>query len=110
MGKLLAEVIEEQLRTVRQDSQWRIVAHRGDRLGTVGTHRHNDALNVFTAVTECPQSLVVFVDGVGDTATGLQFVQFHAVVGQPRAVGLCVGKLFLQLPIVVYFTFFRIDQ
>ena len=43
-------------------------------------------------------------------ATAFQFLQLHSVLTKPLAVGMCLGKLFLDLTVVVYFTILRVDE
>ena len=50
----LLEIVGEQLRSVGEHGQRRIVAHRTDRFGTVGGHRGEDHLQVFEGVAVGP--------------------------------------------------------
>ena len=50
----LLEVVGEQLRSVGEHGQRRVVAHRTDRLGTVGGHRSDDHLQILERVAVGP--------------------------------------------------------
>ena len=47
---------------------------------------------------------------MGHFAAAFQFIQFDAVIGEPCAVGLCLGKLLFQLPVIVYLSFLCVYQ
>ena len=48
----LLEIVVEQLRTVGEDGQRRVVAHRADRLLAIGTHRPDEDSQIFQRVAE----------------------------------------------------------
>ena len=64
MGELLAEIVEEDLRTVTDRSQRRIVAHRGGRLDPVDTHRGDGLHDGFLVETETEEFLVEILYGI----------------------------------------------
>ena len=110
LGELLAEIVEQQLRQVREDGQGRVVAHGGRGFGTCGAHRHHDALHILAGEAEGAQAAVVVRHGVLHLAATAQGVQLDAVGRQPAAVGTGGSQLFLQRAIVVDLTLLRVHH
>ena len=54
LGEQLLEIVEQQLRTIREAGQRRVGAHRPHRLLTLGGHRREDHLQVLLGVAEGP--------------------------------------------------------
>ena len=52
LRKLLTEIIEENLRTVRHNREWRVVSHCGNGFASSGTHRNYSFLDVFASETK----------------------------------------------------------
>ncbi|CCZ13167.1 putative uncharacterized protein [Prevotella sp. CAG:487] len=79
LSELLPEVVEEQLGTVGQHCERRVVAHGGSRLGAVDTHRLYDKLHILARISERPQLSGIVVHAVLRLASAAQGVQLNAV-------------------------------
>ena len=110
LRELLAEVVEEYLRTVAYDSQRSVVAHRCDRLLTGCRHRHDCLFYVLLSESEGSQLAVVVLDAVGNVASALQVLQADAVCREPFAVRVRLGELSLDFAVVVYFAFLGVYE
>ena len=110
LGKLLAEVVEQQLRAVAHHSERRVVTHRCNGFLTCRCHRHNGFFYIFLTVAEGDESLFKIAYRIFYLATTLQFFQLHAVFAKPLTIGMRTRQLLLNLAIVVDFAFLRVDE
>ena len=110
LGKLLTEIVEQQLRSVGEHGQRRVVAHRSRRLAARGTHRDNRALHVFPRIAESAEPAGEVRHGIVHLATAFQRIQLNAVGRQPLAVWTRRGQLLLQLAVVVYLSLLRVNH
>ena len=110
MGKLLPEIVEQQLRPVRKDGQRRVVTHRGDGLGPCVAHRHEGAFYILAREAEGTQHTVIAVYPVVYLASAFQGIELDAVGRQPGAIGTCRCQLFFQFTVIIYFTLFGINH
>ena len=110
LGELLPEVVEQQLRLVRQHGQRRVVSHGGRGFRPVCGHGHEGAFDVLAGVAEGAEPPAVVRHAVFRFPSAPQGVQLDAVGGQPLAVGLGGGQLLLQLAIVIDAAFLRVHQ
>ena len=108
--KLLAEIVEEYLRFARQDSQRRVISHRGCGLLTTRCHWYERVFYVFFAEAELYFLGVQVLNGVAYLASGMDFFELNAVRVQPLAVGMRMCELLLYFTIVVYFALLRVDK
>ncbi|MPM13783.1 hypothetical protein SDC9_60142 [bioreactor metagenome] len=91
LGEVLDEVVEHQLRALRQHRDGRVGAHRADRLGTGVGHRRDDLAQLLLGVAE---DLLAAGDrrvGVHDVLAHRQLGQVEAAFAQPVSVR-CLGR------------------
>ena len=110
LRKLLSEVVEEYLRTVRDHCQWRVVTHRCHRLLTCCRHRHNRLVDVLLTETEVDELPFIILHRVLHVATALQLLQLDAVRREPFAVWMSLRELLLDLSIIIYLALLRVDE
>ena len=110
LGKLLTEVVKQQLRTVWQYSQRRVVTHRGNRLATIVSHRHNGAFHILARKTKHTQALVKIFYCIIHLTSTLQSVQLYAVCREPLAIRESRSKTVFQFTVIIYITLLRINQ
>ena len=101
LGKLLTEIVEENLRSVGEYRQWRIVAHRGCRFLSIHCHGDDGGVDVFCPIAKHDFLLQQVVDVVCHVSPALQFLQLDAVGAQPLPVGIFAGQLFLDFTVIV---------
>ena len=102
LGKLLAEIVEQQLRAVAQYGEGSIVAHSRHRFLPRRSHRHYSPLYILLAETEVQEPALVIRHRVIHLAPAPEFLQLYAVSGEPLGVGMLAGELRLYLSVVVY--------
>ena len=110
LGELLAEVVEQQLRTVAQHRQRRVVAHRRGRLLPIYAHRDDGVVDVFGTISEHQLVPYKVADGVVHLAAALQFLQLNAVGGQPLTIRMLGGEPFLYFSVIVNPALLRVDK
>ena len=110
MRKLLAEIVEQQLRLVAQYGQGCVVPHRCRRFQPIDTHRDNGVVDVFRAETEHQFVARKLRNRIIHLASAFQLFQLDAVGRQPLAVGMFGGKLFFDFPVIIYFPFLCVDK
>ena len=110
LGKLLTEVVEQQLGLIRQHGQRRIIAHRGRRLHSRRAHRSDDALDVFPRIAESTELPPVVRHSIVHAAAAFQRIQLDAVGRQPLTVGTGRSKLFFQRAVVIDLSLLRVDH
>ncbi len=107
----LLEILEEQLRPVRQHGERRIGAHRRHRLFAGHDHRRDDHLELFDRVAE---RLLPLADRrmvrLRDVQRFRQLVERDAVLRDPAAVGLATDDVGLDLFVVDDAALHRIDE
>ena len=112
LGEQLTEVVVQRLVAVRQDSQWRIVAHRPGRLFAARRHRLENELDVFLRVAE--GLLTVEQTGRALRRTGirrrLEIVQLDVDARHPVLVGLLPRQRFLEFDVVDDAPLIHVDQ
>ena len=108
--KLLTEVVEQHLWTVRDDGQRSVVTHGGYRFLTGCGHGDDGLVDILLTKAEGHQLGVEIAHAVIHLTTTLQFLQLHAILVQPVAIRMGLGQLLLNLAVVVYLTFLRINQ
>ena len=108
--KLLTEIVEEHLRTVANDCQRRIVTHRCHRFLTGRGHRNDSLINVLLTIAKLYQSALQVADAVIHLAATLQLLQLHAILREPFAIRMSLRQLLLNLAVVVYLAFLRVDE
>ena len=77
--ELLTEVVEENLRTVADDCQWRVVTHCCYRLLSCRSHGHHCLVDVFLTETEVDEFPFIVLHRVLHMSSALQFLQLDAV-------------------------------
>ena len=110
LRKLLTEIVEQQLRTLAQYGERRVVAHGSHRLLSICTHRYDGAFDVFFSEAESAQLRIVVGYGVGYLATALEVLQLNASGRKPLAVRMLVSQLVLYLAVVIYPAFLGVDK
>ena len=110
LSELLAEIIEEYLRAVADDSQRGIVAHCGNRFLTCRGHRDDGLVDILLSEAESDELLLIVAHAVLHVASALQLLELHAILVQPFAIRMCLGQLFLDLAVVVNLTLLGIDE
>ena len=108
--KLLAEVVEQQLRAVADDGQRGVVTHRRHGLLPCRRHRDNRLVNILLPITELHQPLLQVLHAVRHMAPALQFLQLHAVLAEPLTIRMRLGQLLLYLTVVVDLSLLRVDE
>ena len=108
--ELLTEIIEQQLRTLAQYGERRVITHGCHRLLALGTHRYDGVLDVFFSETESTQLGVVVVNGVCHLATTPEILQLDAASRKPLAIGMLMGKLVFYLAVIIYLAFLCVDK
>ena len=74
LRKLLAEIVEEHLRSVGDDGQWRVVAHRRYRLLSCRGHGDNRLVDVFLPEAKRHQLPLQIAHAVVHVAAALQLL------------------------------------
>ena len=110
LGKLLAEIVEQQLWPVAQYSQGSIVTHGTYRFCTILGHRLNDFLNIFPGISKNVEHVVIMRHAMCDFSSTFQFVQLNTVAGKPCTIGLGFGQLAFQFIIIVNPSFLCVNQ
>ena len=110
LGKLLAEVVEEQLRTLRKHGKRRVVTHRGHGFAAVVAHGHNGTFDVLAGKAEYAEFAGKVVDGIFHLTAALEGVELNAVGREPLAIRLGCCQLLLEFAIVIDAALLRIDQ
>ena len=110
MGELLAEIVEEHLRTVADHCQRRVVTHRCHRFLACSGHRDDGLVDVLLTIAELHQPAPKIADAVVYLSAALEFLQLYAVLVQPLPVRMGFGQLLLDLAIVVDPAFLGIDE
>ena len=110
LGKLLAEVVEQQLRAFAHHGQRRVVAHGRHRLLARRSHGDNRAVDILLAKAEGDEFLLQVAHSIVDVPPALEFLKLHTVLAEPLAIGMGLGQLILDFAIVVDFAFLRIDE
>ena len=110
LRKLLTEIVEEHLRTITHHSQRRIVTHRSHRLLSGCRHRDDRLIDVLLSEAEVHEFALEVAHAILHVTAALQLLQLHAVLTQPLAVGMCLGKLLFDLTVVVDLTLLRVNQ
>src|SRR5574344_1131679 len=108
--KLLTEIVEENLRFVREDSQRSVVTHRGRRLLSLCCHRHNGTFNIFFTEAEFYFFACEVIYGIANLSTAANLLQLDTICAEPLTVRMFCGKVFLDFAVIVNFTFLRIDK
>ena len=101
LSKLLAEVVEEYLWTVADDSQRCVVAHRCYRLLSCCGHGHHGFVDVLLAETEVDKLSFIVLHRVLYVASALQLLQLDAVRREPFAIWVCFRKFLLDFAIII---------
>ena len=96
----LFEVVEQQLRLVRQHRQRRVVAHRTDRLLAGGGHRLDDQFDILAGVAETLLHRDEIVPQLRRGDFGEQPVHRNLVLLHPAPVGAAAGGAVLKLAVV----------
>ena len=110
LRELLPEVVEQELRLAAEHCRGRVVAHRCHRLCAAGAHRHERALHVLSRKSEGREAQPQVAHGVFHLTPAFQGVEFDAVGREPAAVGLGLGKAFLNFLVAQDFSLERIDE
>ena len=108
--KLLTEVVEENLRTVADDCQWRVITHCCYRLLPCSCHGHHSLVDILLTKTEVDEFPFIVLNRVLHMATALQLLQLDAVRREPFAVWMCLGEFLLDFAIIVYLALLRVDE
>ena len=110
LGKLLAEIVEQQLRLVGEHGQRGVVPHGSGRLRSVRCHRDERAFDIFACIAEVTQLATVVLHIVFNFPPTSQRVQFYTVRGEPLLIGLGSSQLDFQFPVIVYFSLLGVHQ
>ena len=110
MCKLLTKVVEENLRTVADDCQRRVVAHRCHRFLSSRCHRNDGAVNVFLSEAEGDELAFVVRDRILNMPTALELLQLDTVCLEPFAIGVRLCQLFFYLAVIVNLAFLRVNK
>ena len=79
LGKLLTEIIEEDLRTVANDGQWCVVAHGGHGFLPGCCHGNKGAVDVLLSKPKVDEAAFVVVDSIFHMPTALQILQLNTI-------------------------------
>ena len=108
--KLLSEIVEEDLRSVAQHCERRVIAHRANRFLSHRSHGNNGRSDGFFAIAEHQLLLHQISHSVFYMPAALQFLQLDTVGRKPLPVGMFRSQLLLDLSIIENLTFLRINQ
>ncbi len=98
LGEQLLEIVVEQLRTIGEDRQRRVVPHRADRFGGVGGHRGHQNPQVFQRVAKRPlQRQQGLVQMPVDRHDGGQIVDPPLMLANPLPIRTLRGQRMLDL-------------
>ena len=98
------------MRTVADDRKRRVVAHGSHWLLGGGGHRDDGAFDVFLPEAEVHQFAVIIAHAVIHMPATLQFLQLHAILIQPFAIGMGFRQLFLDFTVVINLTLLSVDE
>jgi len=108
--ELLAEIVEEYLRFVREHGERSVVSHRCRGLLAFGGHRHEGQLDVFLPEAELRFLGFQVGNGIVYLASAVYFFKLDAVGVEPLAIGMSVCQLLLDLAIVIDFALLGVDE
>ena len=110
LSELLAEVVEEALRTLADDCQRRIVAHGRNGLDPSFDHRLEGIFDVFSRKSEenfFAQEIRLFVF---DLTSALKVLQLDSVAAEPLTVRVLEGETLLDLRIIENLAFLHVHK
>ena len=108
--KLLTEIVEQHLRTVRDDSQRSVVTHSSNRLLTGSGHRNDCLVNILLTISELYQLTLKVAHRIIYLTAALQFFQLHTVFVEPFTIWMCLRQLLLYLAVIIYLSLLRVDK
>ena len=106
----LSEVIEQETRARRKDSDWRIGSHRTNRLKTVLRHWLKNELHLFVGVTEELLTLYHCIMRHQRVRLRCKRMKFDLICSEPIAIGMTFGKIGFDLFVVDNSTLLGIDK
>jgi len=107
----LLEVVVQQLRTFGEHGEWSVIAHRSDRLQTIGRHRSQDDPQVLKRVAERALQLEQrFVQLAVRRGRFRDRVERALVLANPVAIRMLRGELMLDLVVGDNALLSRVDQ
>ena len=108
--ELLAEIVEEDLWLVGNNSQRSVITHSCHWLLTLSTHRDDRTVDVLLAKAETHQLAFEVLDTVDNLSSALEVLELDAVGREPLAIRMLSSKFCLDLTIIVDLAFLRIDE
>ena len=110
LSKLLTEIVEEDLRLVREHGERRIVTHGSGRLLAFDSHWDQCISNIFLTESELYLFCLKMVNGVAHLTARMNLLKLYTVGVQPLAVRMLMSETILDLTVVVDLAFLCIDK
>ena len=110
LGKLLAEIVEENLGLVGEHGQRGVVTHGCGWLLGLGRHGYDGAVDILFAIAEHHFVFYQVGHGILHLASALQFLQLDAVGREPLAVRMGSGKALLDFSVIIDLAFLGVNQ